>query len=140
MTDNTPVHDDASANSRDRRTSSGWAVGAPVLFSGPLQTVSVEQGQTSVLGIALVVALLGVGGLLTYQAFRGYRHSDDRSMALFAVGLFLLTVVHAGLKLVSEFVVPVLLDGEQELVLAIAATSQLVDVAGLVLVFYAILR
>lgn len=138
MTANTPTPDGTPTGSHEHGSLSAWVV--PALLLGPLQTVTVEQSPTSTLEIVLVVVLIGVGSLLTYQAFRGYRRNDDRSMALFAIGLFLLTVLHAALKLASKFVVPVLLGSDQDIVLTVAATSQLVDIVGLVVVFYALLR
>ena len=78
--------------------------------------------------------------MLSYQAFRGYRRNDDRSMALFGGGLFLLTVVHAGLKLSLTFVVPLVASGSPTVVFAVAWTSQIVDIVGLAAIFSAIVR
>ena len=113
---------------------------APVLLARPLQSVTFEQTPSSVLELVFVVALAAVGSLLTYQAFRGYRRNADQSMALFGVGLFLLTVVHAGLKLFLEFVVPLVAAGSPAVELGVAATSQLVDIVGLAVILYAIRR
>lgn len=115
---------------------------APFALVGPLQTVSYEQSRTptSSLELVLVVALLCVGALLTYHAIRGYRRNDDPDMALFAAGLCLLTVVHALLKLAADLVVPVLVGTSPTAGFAVAAISQFVDVVGLVVVFYAVLR
>lgn len=115
---------------------------APFALVGPLQTVGYEQSRTptSSLELVLVVGLLCVGVLLTYHAVRGYRRNDDPDMALFAAGLCLLTVVHALLKLAAELVVPVFLGTSPAVGFAVAAISQLVDVVGLVVVFYAVLR
>lgn len=120
-----------------RRRSVGAAFG---LAFGPLQSVSVEQGPTSPVETALLLALAAIGALLTYQAIRGYRRNDDRSMLLFGAGLFLLTVGHAGLKLFLTVVLPLVAADSPVLVFAIASTSQVTDIVGLVAIFYAILR
>ena len=59
-------------------------------------------------------------------------------MALFGIGLFLLTVAHAGLKLLLEFVGPLVAAGDPAVGLGVAATSQLVDILGLAVILYAI--
>ncbi|MFC6825274.1 hypothetical protein [Halopelagius fulvigenes] len=51
-----------------------------------------------------------------------------------------LTVVHAGLKLALEFLAPIFVGSGHSLGLSFAATSQFVDIIGLVAIFYAILR
>jgi CHASE2 domain-containing sensor protein len=109
-----------------------------MLLAGPLQNVTFEQTPSSTVEFVFVVALAVVGGLLTYQAFRGYRRNDDRSMALFGVGLCLLTVGHAALKLFLEFVVPLVTAGDPAVSFGVAATSQLFDIGGLIVIFYAI--
>lgn len=116
----------------------GSAGVVPVLLAGPLQSVTFEQTPSSTIELAVLVALAAVGTLLTYQAFRGYRRNDDRSMALFGIGLFLLTVAHAGLKLLLEFVGPLVAAGDPAVGLGVAATSQLVDILGLAVILYAI--
>ena len=125
---------DTEPDRRDRSTAAGVGVLAP------MQSVSVEQSPTSPVETVLLVCLLAVGAVLTYQAYRGARRNDDRSMALFAVGLSLLTVGHATLKLAVEFLLPVVFAGSRVAVLAVGGASQVVDVVGLVVVFYAILR
>ena len=120
-----------------RGRSAGAALGAAF---GPLQGVSVEQGATSTVETALLLALAAIGALLTYQAIRGYRRNDDRSMLLFGAGLFLLTVGHAGLKLFLTFVVPPVAADTPVLVFALASASQVADIAGLVAISYSILR
>jgi hypothetical protein len=115
---------------------------APVIWPlfGPLQSVSIERGVTSTAETAVLFALAAAGAVLTYQAFRGYRRNGDCSMVLFGGGLFLLTVVHAGLKLSLTFVVPVVASGSPGVVFAVAGTSQVVDIVGLAAVFSAIFR
>ncbi|GAB7013111.1 DUF7521 family protein [Halolamina salina] len=129
--------DDRAAPRTRRRSRSVAAFGAAF---GPLQSVSVEQGATSTIEIAFLLALAAIGALLTYQAIRGYRRNDDPSMVLFGCGLFLLTVGHAGLKLFLTFVVPALGAEGPVLAFAVASASQIADIAGLGAVFYAILR
>jgi hypothetical protein len=130
--------DDRIHSRGHRRDRSAVPVIAPSLL--PLQRVSIEQGATSTVETVVLFALAAVGALLTYQAVRGYRRNDDRSMALFAGGLFLLTVVHAGLKLFLTFVPPLVGGGGAAVVFAVAWTSQMVDLAGLAAIFFAILR
>lgn len=129
--------DRADPRTHRRRRSVGAAFG---LAFGPLQGVSVEQGATSQVETALLLALAAVGALLTYQAIRGYRRNDDRSMLLFGAGLFLLTVGHAGLKLFLAVGVPLVAGDSPAFVFAVASTSQAVDIVGLVAIFSAILR
>lgn len=119
-----------------------WNRSAPAIWPlfGPLQSVSIERGATSTAETAILLALAVVGAVLSYQAFRGYRRNDDRSMALFGGGLFLLTVVHAGLKLSLTFVVPLVASGSPTVVFAVAWTSQIVDIVGLAAIFSAIVR
>lgn len=142
MTANDHANDDRQIEADENESFPSVALVAPSVVLGPLQTVTVDgiQARTTVVELALVALLLAVGSLITYQAFRGYRRNDDADMALFAIGLFLLTVVHAVLKLALAFVVPVLLGDGQTMGYAVAATSQAVDVVGLVVVFYAIVR
>jgi len=116
------------------------AATAPGLLLGPLQRVSLEQGTTSTVETVILLSLAAVGAVLTYHAYRGYRRNDDRSMALFGVGLFLLTVGHAALKLSLTYVVPLFAADAATVALTVASASQAVDVAGLVAVFYALLR
>jgi hypothetical protein len=116
------------------------AVAALGVLFGPLQSVSLEQGPTSTVESVFLLGLAAVGAVLTYQAFRGYRRNDDRSMALFGGGLFLLTVGHAALKLSLTYVAPIVTGAGPTLALGVAATSQAVDLIGLVAIFYAILR
>lgn len=125
---------DDSARPRNRAAPAIW----PLI--GPLQSVSIERGATSTAETAILLALAVVGAVLTYQAFRGYRRNDDRSMALFGGGLFLLTVGHAGLKLSLTFVVPLVASGSPTVVFAVASASQVVDILGLAAIFFAILR
>lgn len=127
--ENTPDH-------RQHRS----AVAALGLLFGPLQSVSIEQGPTSTIESVLLLGLAVVGAVLTYHAFRGYRRNDDRSMALFGSGLFLLTVGHAALKLSLTYVAPIMTAGGPTIAFGVAATSQAVDLVGLVAIFYAILR
>lgn len=110
----------------------------PPLLARPIQSVTFEQASTTAIELVFVVVLAAVGSLLTYQAFRGYRRNEDRSLALFGIGLCLLTVVHAGLKLTLEFVVPFVIPVDSTIGLGVAATSQIVDIAALVVIFYAI--
>lgn len=124
----------------DHRHRLASSAAVPALLVGPLQSVTLEQTPSSTIELVFVVALAVVGGLLTYQAFRGYRRNADQSMALLGVGLFLLTVGHAALKLLLEFVVPLLTDSEPAVIFGVAATSQLFDIAGLAVIFYAIRR
>lgn len=138
------THDDGRPPATAEATgpNASAAAVAPFALVGPLQTVSYEQSRTptSTIELVLVVALLCVGALLTYHAVRGYRRNDDPDMALFAAGLCLLTVVHALLKLAAELVVPVIAGASPTAGFAVAAISQFVDVVGLVVVFYAVLR
>ncbi|WP_435115890.1 DUF7521 family protein [Halolamina sp. C58] len=130
--------DDRFAPRSTRRHRPVGAAFSPAL--APLQGVSVEQGATSPVETVLLLALVAIGALLTYQAIRGYRRNDDRSMLLFGAGLFLLTVGHAALKLLLPVVVPLVAADSPAVVFAVASTSQAVDVVGLVAIFYAILR
>jgi len=127
--------DRAGPRTHRRRRSVGAVFG---LVFGPLQGVSIEQGATSPVETALLLALAAVGALLTYQAMRGYRRNDDRSMLLFGAGLFLLTVGHAGLKLFLA--APLVAADSPAFVFAVASASQVADIAGLVAIFSAILR
>lgn len=124
MTADTPTPDERPRNS---------AAAAAPLALGPLQSVTVHETGTTLLETGILLALVAVGALLTYQASRGARRNDDRSMALFGAGLFLLTVGHAGLKLLAGL-------GGESIALGAAAVSQLIDLTGLGLVFYAVLR
>lgn len=132
--------DEHESGERWAHSHTKWSVGVPSLALGPLQTVTVEQTRMSAVETGLLVVLLTVGSLLTYHAVRGYRRNADPSMAWFAVGLCLLTVVHAALKLAAEFVAPALFGSGQSIIFTVAATSQVVDILGLAVVFYAILR
>jgi hypothetical protein len=76
----------------------------------------------------VVLAGLAIGGLVVYQALRGYRRNDSQPMLFLGLGLLLLGPVHFILLLASL--------GPTSL----GATQQLLDVAGLVLIFYSLTR
>lgn len=78
--------------------------------------------------LVVVLAGLAIGGLVVYQALRGYRRNDSRPMLFLGLGLLLLGPVHFVLLLASL--------GPASL----GATQQLLDVAGLVLIFYSLTR
>lgn len=87
-------------------------------------------------GRAVLVAWAVIFHVFGYRRFRSA--DDDYSMTLFGVGLFLLTVGHAVLKLCLEFVIPLVAAGDPAVSFGVAATSQLFDIVGLTVIFYAI--
>lgn len=105
-----------------------------------LQSITVEETSTSIIESVLVLILIGVGCLLTYQAVRGFRRNNDASLIVFAIGVALLTVVHGALKLSPDLLIPLLSSDAQQVTILLGVTSQFVDIAGLIAVFYAIFR
>lgn len=79
--------------------------------------------------LLVVLAGVSVGGLVVYQALRGYRRNDSRPMLFLGVGLLLLGPVHFLL-----LVVPALGSFSTGL------TQQLLDVLGLALILYSLTR
>jgi hypothetical protein len=83
--------------------------------------------RSAVAAVGVVVSLLVV-----YQAYRGYLRNDSRAMRALAVGIALLGTVHFLLLLPG---------GNSEGVdLGLSIVRQLVDIAGLAVVFYALTR
>lgn len=76
--------------------------------------------------LLVVLAGLVVGAVVVYQALRGYRRNDSRAMLLLAVGLLLLGPVHFLLALPP-------LSG-----LSLGVVSELLDVAGLLVILYSL--
>ena len=61
---------------------------------GPLDVVRIDNAtlyELLTIGSLFLVALLGT--LIAYQAYRGYRRNDVRSMLYLAIGLLLLTAL-----------------------------------------------
>lgn len=83
--------------------------------------------RSTVAAVGVVVSLLVV-----YQAYRGYRRNGSRAMRSLAAGIALLGTVHFLLLLPAGT--------SEELDIGLAILRQLVDVAGLAVVFYALTR
>jgi len=83
--------------------------------------------RSAVAAVGVVVSLLVV-----YQAYRGYRRNGSQAMRALAVGIALLGTVHFLLLLPSGT--------SQELDLGLSILRQVVDLAGLAVVFYALTR
>jgi|AntRauTorcE11898_2_1112593.scaffolds.fasta_scaffold53096_2 hypothetical protein len=83
--------------------------------------------RSAVAAVGVVVSLLVV-----YQAYRGYLRNGSRAMRSLAVGIALLGTVHFLLLLPGGT--------SAELDLGLSIVRQLVDIAGLVVVFYALTR
>lgn len=108
---------------RDIR-SGGVAVWDPLSqFASPLQYATVT--------VTAVVLLLGV--YIGYQAYRGYRRNDDRSVLYLGVGVFLVTTGRQVASSLSYLAV-----GENELLLVTMFFT--LSIAGLVSVLYAFLQ
>lgn len=76
--------------------------------------------------LVVLLAGIGVGTLVVYQALRGYRRNDSRAMLFLAIGLLLLGPVHFALALLPLGPFPV------------GAVSQLLDVLGLLGILYSL--
>ncbi|MFC4408076.1 DUF7521 family protein [Haloarchaeobius iranensis] len=83
--------------------------------------------RSAVAAVGVVVSLLVV-----YQAYRGYLRNGSRAMRALAVGIALLGTVHFLLLLPGGT--------SSELDLGLSIVRQLVDIAGLAVVFYALTR
>mgnify|MGYP006882772986 FL=1 len=129
----------------------GWVLFALVLAAAPVLTQgSYRPGPETRLPATIADVVLAVVGLaIAYHALRAYARNDDRSILLFGGGLFLLTTVQAFLDLTvvtlqTTFgVVSLLLGGigfSLPFGLVFAGVGELVDILGLVAVFYALLK
>lgn len=127
-----------SGGDRNAGDASGTPAVVPPVASGVALQVTVEETPTSAVESVVVAALVAVGCLLSYQAYRGFRRNDDPSMALFGVGLGLLTVVHGLLKLASDLLTGLVAADPETVIVGFAVASQVVDIVGLVAVFYAL--
>lgn len=83
--------------------------------------------RSAVAAVGVVVSLLVV-----YQAYRGYLRNGSRAMRSLAVGIALLGTVHFLLLLPAG--------AASELDLGLSILRQAVDIAGLAVVFYALVR
>lgn len=117
----------------------------------PLVTqVTIEGQPETTIPDVLVNIVLGVVGLaILYQAMRAYSRRDDRSILVFGTGLFLLTTAQAVLELTvvtlqtTLGIVSFLLGGlafSLPLSVVFGGVGEVVDLIGLVLIFYALLK
>lgn len=117
----------------------------------PLVTQITIEGQpeTTIPEVVINVVLGVVGLAILYQAFRAYGRRGDRSILLFGTGLFLLTTARAVLELTVATVqttlgiVSFLLGGlafSLPLSVVFGGISEVVDLIGLVLIFYALVK
>lgn len=92
-----------------------------------LQAVEVAL-DVRTLQLLILLTGIGVGGLVVYQAYRGYRRNDSRAMLFLAIGLLLLGPVHFALALLPVGPFPT------------SVAQQLLDVLGLAGILYSLTR
>lgn len=138
--------DDTDDEENSYAVQSGLAVGVVALQTGT------GLGPNARVPVALANVVLAVVGLVVaYHALQAYGREGERSTLLFGGGLFLLTTGRAVLSLTvltlqSAFgLVSPLLGGLDlglgvPLGVVIAAVAELLDIVGLIAVFYALLE
>jgi hypothetical protein len=97
------------------------------VFEKPLQSFEVTL-DASLVGLLVLLVGVAVGTIVVYQAYRGFRRNASRPMLFLAVGLLLLGPVHFLLSLLSLGA------------FSTAASQQVVDVLGLLVILYSLTR
>jgi hypothetical protein len=100
-----------------------------MIGAGAVPVIGTISVGIEVVRAAVVLSGVAVGGLVVYQALRGYRRNDSRPMLFLGLGLLLLGPVHFLLLAVPSL-------GP----FSVGLAQQLLDVLGLVLVLYSLTR
>lgn len=93
----------------------------------------------TVLYLVLLAATLiasGLGLIIVFQAYRGYRRNDSRPMLLLAVGFTLLTLGPFVLSLLVTAVAQSLPPGSLLVVYWLPLASRVLEIAGLSVILY----
>lgn len=95
----------------------------------------------TVLYLSLFAATLlasGLGLLIVFQAYRGYRRNESRPMLLLAVGFTLLTIAPFVLSLVVTALARTFSEGSLLLTYGLPLASRLLEIVGLAIILYSL--
>lgn len=96
-----------------------------------------RTGFIAILGLTLIAMALSL--YIVYQAFRGYRRNDSRSMLFLAIGLALLTIAPVLLWIVGASIGDSLGLGPRLYRFFIPISNRIIQIAGLCCILYSLL-
>lgn len=90
--------------------------------------------------LTMTLVASGLGLIIVFQAYRGYRRNDSERMLFLAVGLALITIAPFGLSLLFTLIAPG--TGSEELLMsyALPISSRVLEIVGLALILYSLYR
>lgn len=97
----------------------------------------------SVFYLVLLAATLiasGLGLIIVFQAYRGYRRNDSERMLYLAAGLALITLAPFTLSLIFTLIAPGLESKELLMSYALPISSRVLEIIGLSLILYSLYR